>query len=243
MDARREFRRRARTLNGMLFARCVSVVLAGWQGVFQGPKRIPTMRKIFGLAGGFVLAASSFTNAQVPQPVPAQVPQPATITTAPATVAETAQVPGGPMQVRRVSQLIGSNVHLQGTNNYGKVEDVVLNENGTPGYLVVANNNKYAMLPWNAAHQLRPTYCPLQRHSAGHSAAVLRCECLADRHRSAIHQPHQSGLPEHRRRPSRSVATRRGHRSRLRPGSDSRHRHDGKDQAERHGEIKQQPQP
>ncbi len=109
------------------------------------------MRKIFGLAGGFVLAASSFTNAQVPQPVPAQVPQPATITTAPATVAETAQVPGGPMQVRRVSQLIGSNVHLQGTNNYGKVEDVVLNENGTPGYLVVANNNKYAMLPWNAA--------------------------------------------------------------------------------------------
>jgi len=54
-------------------------------------------------------------------------------------------------ETRRVSQLIGSNVRLQGNNNYGKVEDVVLDNNGGIGYLVVSNGGRYAMLPWSAA--------------------------------------------------------------------------------------------
>jgi len=65
----------------------------------------------------------------------------------------TTVAPGGTTtEIRRVSQLIGSNVRLQGVDNYGKVEDVVLDPNGGIGYLVVANNGRYAMLPWNAAN-------------------------------------------------------------------------------------------
>jgi hypothetical protein len=61
--------------------------------------------------------------------------------------------PAGPgTEIRRVSQLIGSNVALQGNNTFGKVEDVVLNNNGGIGYLVVSNGGRYAMLPWNAAN-------------------------------------------------------------------------------------------
>lgn len=52
----------------------------------------------------------------------------------------------------RVSQLIGSNVHLQGANNFGKVEDVVLGQNGAPAYMVVSNGGRYAMMPWHAAN-------------------------------------------------------------------------------------------
>ena len=48
----------------------------------------------------------------------------------------------------RISQLIGSNVALQGNNQFGRVEDVVLQPNGSIGYLVVANNGRYAMMPW-----------------------------------------------------------------------------------------------
>src|SRR5262245_55255241 len=50
----------------------------------------------------------------------------------------TTTTPAGTTQIRRVSQLIGSNVQLQGVPNYGKVEDVVLDNNGGIGYLVVA---------------------------------------------------------------------------------------------------------
>ncbi len=92
------------------------------------------MRKTFGLACGLLLATTGLARAQV------------------ATTTTTTTAPDGSTQIRRVSQLIGSNVHLQGANGYGKIEDVVLNENGAPGYLVVANNGRYAMLPWNAAN-------------------------------------------------------------------------------------------
>lgn len=52
----------------------------------------------------------------------------------------------------RISQLIGSNVALQGNNQFGKVEDVVLQPSGNIGYLVISNNGRYALLPWNAAN-------------------------------------------------------------------------------------------
>src|SRR5262249_14964445 len=46
----------------------------------------------------------------------------------------------------------GSNVQLQGVNNFGKVADVVLDNNGGIGYLVVERNNQYALMPWTAAN-------------------------------------------------------------------------------------------
>jgi len=91
------------------------------------------MFKLSILAGGLVLASSCFARAQV-------------VTTT------TTTAPAGAPGVMRVSQLIGSNVHLQGANNYGKVEDVVLNENGAPAYMVVSNGGRYAMFPWHGAN-------------------------------------------------------------------------------------------
>lgn len=92
------------------------------------------MLKPHALAAALVLASACLAQAQVGTTT--------TTTTAP---------DGSVTEIRRVSQLIGSNVHLQGSNNYGKVEDVVLDNNGAVSYLVVANRGRYAMLPYNAA--------------------------------------------------------------------------------------------
>ena len=92
------------------------------------------MGKFNGLTCGMVLALAGFAHAQVE------------------TTTTTTTAPNGTTEIRRVSQLIGSNVALQGRDNFGKIEDVVLNENGTPGYLVVSNGGRYAMLPFNEAN-------------------------------------------------------------------------------------------
>lgn len=94
------------------------------------------MARINGLVCGLVLFASGSAFAQVVQ-------ERTTTTAAPA--------PAGTTQVRRISHLIGSHVRLQGNNNFGKVDDVVLDQNGGISYLVVSNGGKYAMFPWNPA--------------------------------------------------------------------------------------------
>lgn len=66
------------------------------------------------------------------------------------TTVETA-TPAG-TEVRRVSQILGSTVQLQGVNNFGKVEDIVLTDEGGIGYLVVSANGRYAMMPWHAGN-------------------------------------------------------------------------------------------
>lgn len=55
-------------------------------------------------------------------------------------------------QLRRVSQILGSSVQLQGGAAYGKVEDIVLNDAGSVEYVVVSNEGRLAMLPWDAAN-------------------------------------------------------------------------------------------
>lgn len=95
------------------------------------------MKKIGGLFCGLALSISGIAAGQ-------EVIQETRTTTT---------TPGGTTtEIRRVSQLLGSSVLLQGSNNYGKVEDVVLDDNGGIGYLVVSNGGRYAMLPWNAAN-------------------------------------------------------------------------------------------
>jgi len=94
------------------------------------------MWKHSGLAFCLALVASSFAVGQQAvqeiQPVPA---------------------PGGaPSEIRRVSQILGANVRLQGEDTYGKVDDIVLDENGTIQYLVVAKGDRYVMMPYNAAN-------------------------------------------------------------------------------------------
>jgi len=93
------------------------------------------MLKSTGIACGLLLTTGYLAHAQVPAVTTE------TVTTAPA----------GATEVRRVTQILGSSVQLQGTNNFGKVEDIVLGDNGSPSYLVVAANGKYVMMPWNAA--------------------------------------------------------------------------------------------
>jgi PRC-barrel domain len=95
------------------------------------------MLRITGLAWGLTLVASGLAFGQ-------QVIQENQTTTV---------APGGATaEVRRVSQLIGSNVALQGNNNFGRVEDLVFDNNGRIGYLVVSSGGRNLMMPWNAAN-------------------------------------------------------------------------------------------
>jgi len=97
--------------------------------------------KLNALACGVALAVSGFASAQIP----VQEESRTTTTTSPdGTTATT--------EIRRVTQVIGSNVALQGANDYGKVEDIVFDENGCIEYLVFAHDNQFAMLPWTAAN-------------------------------------------------------------------------------------------
>jgi hypothetical protein len=93
------------------------------------------MDKSIGFACALLLSTPCL--AQVPTGFP---PTPTTTTTI------TSSAPG-----LRASQILGSAVHLQGTNNYGKVEDFILSEGGGPSYLVVSNSGRYAMMPYGAA--------------------------------------------------------------------------------------------
>ena len=86
------------------------------------------MMRFHGLVCGLLVAAGSLAQAQE------------TVTTTEGT------------EVRRVSQILGSTVQLQGVNNFGKVEDIILSDNNGIGYLVVSANGKYAMLPWDAGN-------------------------------------------------------------------------------------------
>ncbi len=95
----------------------------------------PTMMKFNGFLCGLLFAASSFAHAQV-------------------TTTETTTTTAGTRgtEVRRVSQILGSTVQLQGVNNFGKVEDIILSDSGGIGYLVVSANGKSVLLPWNAGN-------------------------------------------------------------------------------------------
>jgi hypothetical protein len=92
------------------------------------------MRKVIGLACAAVLAASGLANAQQ-----------AVETT------KIKQTPTGTKEVRKISQIIGSNVQLQGGSNYGKVNDVIVGDNGLD-YLVVERQGRYALFPWSGAN-------------------------------------------------------------------------------------------
>jgi hypothetical protein len=52
-------------------------------------------------------------------------------------------------QVHRVSVIMEAGVALQDADSFGKVVDVVLNENGCVEYLVVSYDQNYIMVPWS----------------------------------------------------------------------------------------------
>ena len=90
------------------------------------------MKKACGLAFGLILASGALAGAQVVTEVQ---------TTAPTVGVNTG--------IRRVSQLLGATVQLQGVNNFGRVEDAVIDDNGAIAYLVVSSNGQNVILPWS----------------------------------------------------------------------------------------------
>src|SRR5438552_1946308 len=54
-------------------------------------------------------------------------------------------------QVRRLTGVLGSTVQLEGGASYGKVQDVVVNDDGCIEYLVVAEADHFTLIPWPAA--------------------------------------------------------------------------------------------
>jgi len=95
------------------------------------------LRTPAGLAGGLFLAASTLALAQAVRE---------------RTTGRTDEQTGV-AEVRRVTEVSGSNVVLQGATRFGKVEDIVFNENGCIDYIVVSADNRYVVVPW-AASQL-----------------------------------------------------------------------------------------
>lgn len=87
-----------------------------------------------GLACGLLLAASTAALAQ-------EVRERTTVRTEERT---------GTTEVRRVTEVIGSPVMLQGQTRYGQVEDIVFNENGCIDYIVASADGRFVVLPWAA---------------------------------------------------------------------------------------------
>ena len=94
------------------------------------------MSRLSGLTCGLVLVALGFAVGQ-------EVIQPRTVTTTPA---------GPTAEIRRVRQILGSSVRLQDGSGYGRVEDIVLSEDGCIEYAVISRENQYALLPWGIAN-------------------------------------------------------------------------------------------
>jgi hypothetical protein len=87
------------------------------------------------LAGGLVLAASVWAVGQQTTEVRTRETRTTTTTTG----------------IRRVSDVIGSTVRLQGGDQYGKIEDIVLNDAGCVEYIVIAHESGYVLVPWAAS--------------------------------------------------------------------------------------------
>jgi PRC-barrel domain len=54
-------------------------------------------------------------------------------------------------EVRRLSMVIGGAVRIANNVSVGKIEDVVLNDNGCIDYVVVVYRDQYVAIPWTAA--------------------------------------------------------------------------------------------
>jgi hypothetical protein len=55
------------------------------------------------------------------------------------------------VEIHRVSSVIGTTVSLRGNTSLGKIDDIVLNDNGCVDYLVVAYDDKFVLVPWSSA--------------------------------------------------------------------------------------------
>src|SRR6267142_6696703 len=54
-------------------------------------------------------------------------------------------------QARRAKDILGSRINIQVNMSVGTVDDIVLSDDGYVEYLVVLNEGKYVLVPWEAA--------------------------------------------------------------------------------------------
>jgi hypothetical protein len=108
------------------------------------------------LACWVAVLALDVARAQQPTPPPAerreneQSPppaQPAPVTSNPADSTNPAPAP----QAHRVKSVLGTKVSIQGNLVIGTVDDVIFDDNGYVDYLIVLNEGKYVVVPWQAA--------------------------------------------------------------------------------------------
>jgi hypothetical protein len=110
------------------------------------------VRSVVGFTLVGILAAGNIASAQPPrervvpprelpaQPVPGTVPSQTS-------VHEGAR----PVEALRSKSILGARVSIQGGVAVGTVEDIVFTESGCIDYLVVAEEGRYVMVPWEAA--------------------------------------------------------------------------------------------
>jgi PRC-barrel domain len=55
------------------------------------------------------------------------------------------------VHIERVTQVIGTQLVLRDNASIGKIEDIVLSEDGCVEYLVVSYSEKYVLVPWSVA--------------------------------------------------------------------------------------------
>lgn len=100
-------------------------------------------RTVFGGAAlacwGAALAADVARAQQPPAPVPVQQAVPDAVNPAPAP------------QAHRVKSVLGTKVSIQGNLAIGTVDDIIFDDNGYIDYLVVLNEGKSVVVPWQAA--------------------------------------------------------------------------------------------
>lgn len=78
--------------------------------------------------------------------VPVQPQAPATSTQQPVPAGDSRQP-----QTHKVKAVLGSKVSIQGGLSIGTVDDIIFDDDGYIDYLVVLNEGKYVLVPWQAA--------------------------------------------------------------------------------------------
>jgi hypothetical protein len=72
----------------------------------------------------------------------------------PATGTQVEQTPAGDSrqpQTHKVKAVLGTKVSIQGGLSIGTVDDIIFDDDGYIDYLVVLNDGKYVVVPWQAA--------------------------------------------------------------------------------------------
>jgi len=112
------------------------------------------------LGCGVALAGAGFGYAQrVAPPIPATPPPPPATSPAPATApvtrtateARPAPADAANPRALHAKDVMGSKISLKGGVAIGTVEDIIFDDSGDIDYLVVANEGKDVLVPWEAA--------------------------------------------------------------------------------------------